>query len=615
MLVLAGPGSGKTFVITKRIKALIDGGIDPGQILVVTFTNAAVREMKERFQELMQGDPQSAKVTFGTFHSIFFTILRYAYGYTGNDILREQERRQIVTESLKHHQAELMEEEDMVSGLITEIGFVKEERMDPAYYHSMNCPDEVFRAVYGDYERVLRANRKIDFEDMLVFAWELLSAREDIRAAWSRKFRYIMVDEFQDINPIQYQTLKLLAKPTNHLFCVGDDDQSIYHFRGARPEIMLGFEKDYPGCEKVVLEENYRSDGAILRAASCVIRNNRVRYAKEVKTHKSPGTPVERKVYPDCPREYEAIVRRILEYQKGGMPLSEMAILVRTNTQSRGILEKLAEYNIPFFSKERVPCLYDHWIVKNLLAYLKFANGIRERGIFLQIMNRPNRYIRREALTEPYVDFKDLFAYYEDKDWMEERLRSFQFDLQMLFGRDPYSAICYIEKKIGYGDFLDEYASARGIHAEDLHEILEEVKEGAKAFRTWQEWEAYMADYRAKLSEQQERSARDARKNDAVVVSTMHQAKGLEYTAVFLPDVNEGIVPYRKAVLDSDIEEERRMFYVALTRAKKFLHVYAVKERYSKEMELSRFFLEMGGEGPAEAKKRGPAEERSKPRR
>ena len=131
MLVLAGPGSGKTFVITKRIKALIDGGIDPGQILVVTFTNAAAREMKERFQELMQGDPQSAKVTFGTFHSIFFTILRYAYGYTGNDILREQERRQIVTESLKHHQAELMEEEDMVSGLITEIGFVKEERMDP----------------------------------------------------------------------------------------------------------------------------------------------------------------------------------------------------------------------------------------------------------------------------------------------------------------------------------------------------------------------------------------------------------------------------------------------------------------------------------------------------
>ncbi len=597
MLVLAGPGSGKTYVITQRIRALIRNGVEPGQILVVTFTNAAAREMKERFQALMQGSPDCAKVTFGTFHSVFFTILRYAYGYTGSDILREQERRQIVTESLRHRQPELLEEEDIVSGLITEIGFVKEERMDPAYYHSMNCPDEVFRQVYADYEQVLRANRKIDFEDMLVFAYELLSAREDIRTAWSQKFRYIMVDEFQDINPIQYQTLKLLAKPSNHLFCVGDDDQSIYHFRGARPEIMLGFERDYPGCEKVVLEENYRSDGAILAAAARVIRHNRVRFPKEVRTGHSPGVPVEARVFADCAKEYEGIARRILEYQKGGMPLHEMAVLVRTNTQSRGILEKLAEYNIPFFSKERVPCLYDHWIVKNLLAYMKFAGGIRERGLFLQIMNRPNRYIRREAVSEPYVDFRDLIAYYEDKDWMEERLRAFQFDLQMLFGKDPYSAICYIEKKIGYGDYLDEYASARGIHAEDLHEVLEEVKEGAKAFRTWQEWEAYMDAFRERLSEQQQANAREAQAKDAVVVSTMHQAKGLEYTAVFLPDVNEGILPYRKAVLDSDIEEERRMFYVAMTRARRFLHVYAVRERYSKEMELSRFFLEMGGEG------------------
>ena len=596
MLVLAGPGSGKTYVITRRIRALMEAGVDPGQILVVTFTNAAAREMKERFREMMPGASDASKVTFGTFHSIFFMILRVAYGYSGNDILREQERRQIVTESLKHHQPELMEEEDIVSGLISEIGFVKEERMDPAYYHSMNCPDEVFRAIYEDYERVIRANRKIDFEDMLVFTYELLSAREDIRAAWSRKFRYIMVDEFQDINRIQYETLRLLAKPENHLFCVGDDDQSIYHFRGARPEIMLGFEKDYPGCEKVVLEENYRSDAAILTAASSVIRNNQVRYAKEVKTRKSPGTPVERKVFADCGKENEAIVRRILEYQKGGMPLGEMAILVRTNTQSRGILEKLAEYNIPFYSKERAACLYDHWIVKNLLAYIKFANGIRERGLFLQIMNRPNRYLRREALTEPYVDFRDLFAYYEDKDWMQERLRTFQFDLQMLFGKDPYSAICYIDQKIGYGDYLDEYAAARGIHAEDLHEILEEVKESAKPFHTWQAWENYMDEFRAKLSAQQERSSREGQKEDAVTVSTMHQAKGLEYTAVFVPDVNEGILPYRKAVLDSDIEEERRMFYVALTRAKKYLHVFAVKERYSKEMELSRFFLEMGGE-------------------
>ena len=592
MLVLAGPGSGKTFVITKRIQALIDAGVDPGQILVVTFTNAAAREMKERFFALMGDAPKKQAVTFGTFHSVFFLMLRHAYGYSGKDIIKEQDRRKIVTESLKYHQADLMEEEDIVSGLISEIGFVKEERIDPQYYHSLTCSDEIFRKIFADYERILRDNRKIDFEDMLVFTYELLSARPDIRKAWSEKFRYIMVDEFQDINMIQYRTLQMLAAPTNHLFCVGDDDQSIYHFRGARPEIMLGFEKDYPGCEKVILEENYRSDGAILAAASKVIRHNQVRFVKDVKTKKGVGSPVEVRIYANCTQENEAIAKRILEYRKTGVQLSEMAILVRTNTGGRGILEKLSEYNIPFISKEKVPCLYDHWIVRDLLSYIKFANGIQERGLFLRIMNRPNRYIRREAVADAYVDFEDLVEYYQDKDWMLERLDAFEYDLNRLFGMDPYSAICYIEKKIGYGDYLDEYASARGIHADDLHEILEEVKEGAKAHRTWRDWEAYMNDYREKLLLQEREKPSEAAQ-DAVVVSTMHQAKGLEYTVVFLPDVNEGVVPYRKAVLAADLEEERRMFYVAMTRAKRFLHVFAVKERYSKEMEPSRFLAEI----------------------
>ena len=244
-LVLAGPGSGKTAVITDRTRYLIEeAGIHPANILVVTFTKAAAMEMQERFRTKMQG--ANVPCTFGTFHSIFFWILRRAYGYTGNQIVSEEEKRKILTELVQKMELEYEDEEEFIQNLIGEITLVKSEYMPIEHYYSTTCGEAEFRQLYQSYQERIQSEGKLDFDDMLVYTYELLKERPDICRQWQEKFQYILIDEFQDINHIQYEIVRMLSGDRKNLFVVGDDDQSIYRFRGARPEIMLGFTKDYP---------------------------------------------------------------------------------------------------------------------------------------------------------------------------------------------------------------------------------------------------------------------------------------------------------------------------------------------------------------------------------
>ncbi len=589
MLVLAGPGSGKTFVITHRVVHLIESGIDPGEILVITFTNAAAKEMKERFLSLRKGDPSAAQVTFGTFHSVFFRILSMAYGYTGANIIREEKKRALLQESLRNRMGEGEEREELLSSLIGEIGRVKEERINPGQYHSLSCADEVFQGVYQDYEKTLRRERLIDFEDMLVFTLELLQKRPDIRDTLSRKYRYLLIDEFQDINPIQYETVKLLAKPENNLFIVGDDDQSIYQFRGARPEIMLSFPQDYPGCRQVVLETNYRSCGAILQAAGALITHNKVRYEKQVKANKGEGDPVVFREFDTMKEQNDAICQEIIACHERGIPFEEIAVLVRTNTQPRLLLGSMMNYNLPFTSQEKIPSLYDHWITKTVLAYFHFANGDTRRKWFLQLMNRPNRYLSRENLPDANVDMRKLLLTYNGKDWMQERIIRLQQDLRFLAGKAPYAAMTYLGRKMEFVDYIKEFAAQRGADAEELLNTWEELRESAKSFSTWESWEQSLLS----LKEAAQKKAEDPEKK-GVQILTMHKSKGLEYEVVFIPDSNEGVTPYRKAFLPADMEEERRMYYVAMTRAKTNLFCFYARERFGKETNPSRFLLEAG---------------------
>ena len=589
MMVLAGPGSGKTSVIVERTAYMTgEGKIPSSSVLVVTFSRAAAVEMKERFLKFT--GQSSTQVTFGTFHGVFYGILKQAYNLTSANILSEEEKNGILRELALNFGGELASEGDFTEEIAKEISMVKGNRISLEHYYSSCCPDEVFRQIYGAYGNMLRERRKLDFDDMLLSCYELFDKRKDILRAWQQKFRYILVDEFQDINQLQYDIVRLLAEPENNLFIVGDDDQSIYHFRGARPEIMLNFTKDYRGAEKVVLDVNYRCSKRILDSAMKVIGRNKTRFQKELSTPNQEGEPVRLCEYANPREEYLSVTAELRKRLEQGENLENTAVLLRTNQEAEGLIAAFMERQIPFTMKEKLPNLFQHWICRNLLAYMRFAQGERSRKLFLEIMNRPNRYISRDAVVSGReISFEQLRDFYKDKDWMCDRLTTMETHLRILKGLPPYAAINFIRKGMGYEEYLQEYALYRKIKPEELGEILDRLSESAKGMNTLKEWEEYIKDYTRKLEEQAGKQ-----KKEGVQILTLHGAKGLEFDRVYILNVNEGSIPYRKAVLAPAVEEERRLFYVGMTRARKFLTLCYVKKQYEKEREPSRFLKEAG---------------------
>ncbi len=632
MMVLAGPGSGKTTVITHRIKQLLEQGVTPSGILVITFTKAATTEMKERFYCLMeQADGEKSntgecrdsyggevkadyrRVSFGTFHSIFYQILKLAYRFPAGNVLGEEDKRGFFKEFLAKSELEVEDESEFISSVINEISYVKGSQIDLNYYYSQNCPEEWFKKLYTGYDDMLRMTGKIDFDDMLIMCYELFTQRPDIRSAWQRKFRYILVDEFQDINRIQYEIVRMLALPENNLFIVGDDDQSIYRFRGARPEIMLGFRKDYPDAKQVLLAENYRSTKDIVNTSLKLIGNNKVRYEKALQPMHGAGRPVEAIVYENPLREMEDVARKLRLYEQAGYRYEDMAVLFRASSGSGLLAEKLMEYNIPFVMRDAIPNLYSHWIAKDLFAYLSLGAGSRKRSDFYRIMNRPNRYFSRDAFDTTEVSLDAVKSFYQDKYWMEERVCDLESDIKTIGRLKPAAAINYIRKAVGYDQYLKDYAEFRRLKPEELYEIADQLAESAAGFDTFLQWQEHIRQYEETLKNQMQgtqskigggssshlgnsgagqKAGLPETVDGGVTLSTMHSAKGLEYRIVFVVDANEGICPHHKAALPADIEEERRLFYVAMTRAKERLHLCAVRERYHRKQELSRFVRE-----------------------
>lgn len=633
MMVLAGPGSGKTTVITHRIKRLLEAGVDPSGILVITFTKAAATEMKERFLRLAREEDEKRKqaeqraggsrtgaekpffgtadpgprrreacgtsleaagsrVSFGTFHSVFYHILKWAYRFPAGNVISGEEKRQYFKKFLDESEMEVEDEAEFISSIINEISYVKGERLDLKYYYSQNCPEEWFKKLYDGYDEMLKTTGKIDFDDMLVMCHELFTERKDILAAWQKKFKYILVDEFQDINLLQYQVVRMLALPENNLFIVGDDDQSIYRFRGAKPEIMLGFEKDFPGTKRVLLGTNYRSTKEIVETSLRLIEHNKVRFEKKLEPFRGSGRPVDFRVFDNPGHEMDTVAQSIRAYHDAGYQWSEIAVLFRTGANSGLMAERLMGYNIPFKLRDVIPNLYSHWIAKDLFAYMEIAAGSRKRSDFYRIMNRPNRYFSRDAFDTPIVSFDRLKSFYQDRDWMEERICDLEADLRAMAPLKPVAGVNYIRKAIGYDDYLRSYAEFRRMKPEELFETADKLAESAAEFATFVEWKEHAARYEEELKKQNQEEREETK--DRVTLSTMHSAKGLEYPVVFVVDANEGIVPHHKAGLPADIEEERRLFYVALTRAKDRLHVAAVKERYHRKTDVSRFVEEAG---------------------
>lgn len=590
MMVLAGPGSGKTTVITHRVQYLTkEYGIDPGDILVITFTRAAAEEMRERYEALTGG---GSRVTFGTFHSIFFRILKLAYRYTADNIVREEQQMQFVRELAQAGGLEPEDENEFAASILSEISSVKGERIALEHYYSKNCPDAVFRQLYAGYEEKMSRAGLIDFDDMMVLCLELFTERKDILSAWQRRYRYILIDEFQDINRLQYEIVRMLAKPEDNLFIVGDDDQSIYRFRGAKPEIMLGFERDYPGAGRILLDVNYRSTEEIVAPALRLIGENQKRFSKAIHTTGRHGKNVITKLWQDPGEENLAIAREIQLYLQSGVRPGDIAVLYRTNAGPRFLMEKLMEYNLPFRTRDTVPNLYEHWISRNILTYIRIAMGSRAREDILQVINRPKRYISRDAMPDETVSFEKMKVFYAEKDWIAERIESLEGDLRAIARMSPLAAVNYIRQGMGYDEYLIEYAAFRRMRPEELLETADELKESAAGFKTFDEWFTHIDAYKEELLRQ---AAQRRTETDAITLATMHSAKGLEFPIVYILDANEGITPHSRAMLDEDMEEERRLFYVAMTRAKTRLHVYAVRERYHKKAEVSRFVWEYLG--------------------
>ena len=589
MLTLAGPGSGKTAVITGRVYNLIRNcGVTPSSILVVTFTRAAAREMKERFLRL--AGPKAAGVTFGTFHGVFYGILRQVYRIGGENILSEDRRRALIRELIQAYVRDIEDETDLMDSISREISTIKNGRIELKNYYSASCSRENFQKIYQGYQQTLKKKRLLDFDDIMLYCYELFLKRPDILSLWQKKFQYILIDEFQDINKLQYDIVRMLAKPEDNLFIVGDDDQSIYRFRGAMPEIMLNFRKDYPEARQVLLNVNYRCSRPILRQAMKVIGNNEQRFKKELTAAKQDGPPVHLRTFENPEEELSHLMEELSGAKEKGQDLSGTALLFRTNIGSRPAVEKLMEYNLPFQMRDSLPNLYEHFIARDIMAYFRMICGSRSRSDFLQVMNKPNRYISREALYETQVSFEALYSFYEEKEWMCDRIERLERDLHVMKDMLPFAAVNYIRFAVGYEKYLRSYAEYRHIRPEELYEILSEVQDTTRGFKSFADWFSHVEEYSQQLKEQ---SQQQKLRGDGVTVSTLHSVKGLEYDTVYILDVNEGNIPYHKAQQESEIEEERRMFYVGMTRARTNLYIYSVRERHGKKQESSRFVEEI----------------------
>ena len=591
-MVLAGPGSGKTLTIAKRIEYLImKHKVRPEEILVITFTKYAAWEMKNRTRSIC--GPSSYAVTFGTFHGIYYGILKWAYRLNQSNLLSDEEKYRILREILPgidwDQEPEADEEKDYLQELAIEIGNVKNNCMDIEEYEPVKYTTEKFRKLYRTYEETKKKYRKIDFEDMLIQCRDLFMKRPDILKKWQEKFQYILVDEFQDVNQAQYDVVRMLAAPQDNLFVVGDDDQSVYGFRGAKPGIMKKFMKDYPKARQILLDVNYRSSGYIVKGALRVIGNNKIRFEKKIEAFRKPDETVHVQEVKDPVQEAEYVLERIREYREKGVSYTEMAVLYRTNVDARAMSELMMEYQIPFVMKEHLNNIYEHFIALDMISYLRLSQGEYDRKYFLQIANRPNRYLTRESMKTGNVSYESLRRYYRDKDWMVDRIDQLEWDMKMICDKTPYAAIQYIRKRMGYDEFLKEYAAYRKISSEDLFAVLEEIWQNSKGYGTIKEWFEHIESYGKMLKEQNKKNG----EKEGVNLMTMHAAKGLEFDTVFVIEANEGSCPYKKATADEEIEEERRLFYVAMTRAKRKLVISYVKEKNGKDLLPSRFVSEL----------------------
>lgn len=695
-LILAGPGSGKTFTTVERVRYLIEvHHVDPSNILVITFTRAAARQMRDRFFARMEGICHP--VTFGTFHAVFFQILKHSCHYESNCIVTEREKREYLRTLLQSMQGGCPAREDWEESLLSEIGFLKNRGSIPEGFQSACLEPEAFRRLFLGFQRMLAEMGKLDLDDFAAAVRHLFQTRPEALREWQQRFPYLLVDEFQDINAAQYEVMKLLAGEQQNLFAVGDDDQAIYGFRGSDPSIMRQFAAEFPKAVQIRLSVNYRSRPGIVERAGRLISANRERFPKQIRAGKAEGTawhfaadpdrvqrgmetylsaPEEARDSAGIHRDISAVgsagswengstrlgtafgrgfqglmgglptafsVRKKQERSPAWTPFSRdgsvqlcafsdrrqqaralawmmqkfrqpaekpseaaekpaknagslpfIAAIFRTNSDAALLAEELGALRVPFVMREKLKSPYSHPVCRDLLAYLEFAMVRRERDLFFRIMNRPCRYLSRQAVTQTQVSFPLLFLAYRDKPYMLPILTKLQADLCRMAGMDLYAAVNFVRKGMGYDGWMKK--ELREEQYREAAEAADFFQECVRDFSSVALLKEHIGRYEQSLAEAAKKDPETD--PDAMCLTTMHGSKGLEFDIVFLPDCNEGIAPHKKSMTGKDLEEERRMFYVGMTRAKERLYLSWVGGTGAEPGFASRFLSDCGWREP-----------------
>ena len=594
-MVLAGPGSGKTRVITYRIaNMVVNKNIKPTSILAISFTKASSIEMKNRALSL-SNDFRMNKVTYGTFHSVFFRILRYFENYNIESILDEKTKRIGLKNILKGLNIENADDDETIGQVINEISYVKNELMDKRDFKSEVLTNDEFIKVYNFYEEYKQQMNKIDFDDMLIKTYELLKNNKTALDRVRSVYRYILVDEFQDINKVQFEALKLIANPSNNIFVVGDEDQSIYGFRGSRPDFLLEFEEYFSNTNKVLLDINYRSKGEIINIANRLIEKNTNRYEKVIKCGQGNGAKVNYISPEDSEEEAVYIAKDIKnKVQEDYTEYTDFAVIYRTNIQSRALVDVFMDMRIPFVVKDSIVTIYDHWAAQDILAYLRIGVNPNSNKDWIRIINKPFRYISKDNLNlikdEP--DFiNSLINKCDLHPKQVKTINDLDIDISYVKGLNPKNAISYIRTTLDYDRYILDYCTNRKIKTNGLIEILNELESSATNFKTIQEYLEHIERVKSEIVDN-----KNNKETDGVIFTTMHSAKGLEFKNVYIIGANEGTIPHEKSYEIDDeekkndqIEEERRLMYVAITRAEENICISSPINKYGKRVSKSRF--------------------------
>ena len=610
LLIIAGAGSGKTRVITHRIAYLIEQGKSPDSILALTFTNKAAKEMKDRIAKLVASD-RVGKIWAGTFHSIFARILRvesHKLNYTNDFSIYDQDDSLAAVRSVMNNLG-INIQNLTPQNVRSRISSAKNRMIDPNQFaKSAESPSEKMLAqIYGEYETYLKKNNAMDFDDLLLNMIKLFRDSKETLHYYQNKFKYLLVDEYQDTNKAQYISINMLAKAHQNICVVGDDAQSIYRWRGADIQNILDFQKDYPYCKVVKLEQNYRSTKNILAAADSVIKNNRNQLKKTIWTDNDEGQKIQLIDNYSDRDEADKIVELLKKEKKSGVAYGEMAVFYRTNAQSLLFENSLRKENIPYVLVGSLS-FYKRKEIKDVIAYFRLLINKNDDEALLRIINEPPRGIGLTSIkyfklfaTQFNSSLLDAFKNAYEIPELQKRAQKAAQDFANLFDEyeklttDQNSWQAYFEfiRKTGYINMLEELQTDEAF---DRIDNIEQLFTDIQRFFEDNE-EGTLSDYLQQISLVSDVDDKEL-SNDKVTLMTVHSAKGLEFPVVFVTGMEQGLFPLeRQDMHPEEREEERRLFYVAVTRAMQrlYLSYSQTRARYGTKQNqaLSQFIREI----------------------